>query len=356
MKKKILISTGGSGGHVIPATTICDHLKNEYEVVISTDLRGLRYLDVNNYKIFEVDTPKLKKSILLPFVIIKIFFLTLKSLFLLKKEKIQILISTGGYMSLPLCFAAKILNIKIFLLEPNMIIGRTNKFFLNFCKKIICYSNNIINFPNKFKDKLVISNPFIRKKYYEKKNFQEKADKIFTLMIIGGSQGAQIFDKIIHESIIKISKTKPLKIIHQTSIKNINFFKNFYSENKIENIVFNFDKNLDILLNQSDICITRAGASSLAEIAFLGIPFIAIPLPTSKDNHQFRNANYYKEKDCCWIIDQRNFEKNKFENFLLDLLKKEEDFFKKKRNLKNLNYQNTWNNVNQNLLKIINEN
>ena len=356
MKKKILISTGGSGGHVIPATTICDHLKNEYEVVISTDLRGLRYLDVNNYKIFEVDTPKLKKSILLPFVIIKIFFLTLKSLFLLKKEKIQILISTGGYMSLPLCFAAKILNIKIFLLEPNMIIGRTNKFFLNFCKKIICYSNNIINFPNKFKDKLVISNPFIRKKYYEKKNFQEKADKIFTLMIIGGSQGAQIFDKIIHESIIKISKTKPLKIIHQTSIKNINFFKNFYSENKIENIVFNFDQNIDILLSQSDLCITRAGASSLAEIALLKIPFIAIPLPTSKDNHQFENANYYKEKDCCWIIDQINFDKRIFEDLLLVLLKNKDDFLKKKKSLENLNYQNSWNNVNQNLLKIINEN
>ena len=67
MKKKILISTGGSGGHVIPATTIYDHLKNNYEVIISTDLRGLNYLDVENYKIFEIDTPKLNKSILLPY-------------------------------------------------------------------------------------------------------------------------------------------------------------------------------------------------------------------------------------------------------------------------------------------------
>ena len=355
MKVKILITTGGSGGHVIPATTIHDHLKKEYEVVISTDKRGLKYLDINKYKIFEIDTPKLDKSILLPLIILKVFFLTLKSLFILKQEKIQILISTGGYMSLPLCLAAKILNIKIFLLEPNMVIGRANKFFLNFCKKIICYSNNIIDFPNKFKNKLVISNPFIRKKYYEK-DYVEKIDKFFTVMIVGGSQGAQIFDKIIHESIVEISKTNPLKIIHQTNQKNVVSFKNFYSENKIKNIVFSFDQNLDILLKQSDICITRAGASSLAEIAFLNIPFIAIPLPTSKDNHQFKNANYYKDKDCCWVIDQINFEKQKFEDLLLDLLKKNEDFFKKKKNLENLNYQNTWNNVNQNLLKIINEN
>jgi UDP-N-acetylglucosamine--N-acetylmuramyl-(pentapeptide) pyrophosphoryl-undecaprenol N-acetylglucosamine transferase len=355
MKEKILISTGGSGGHVIPAITIHEHLKNEYDVVISTDLRGLKYLDGNTFKVFVVNTPKLNKSILIPFVILKVLFLTLKSLSLLKKEKIKILISTGGYMSLPLCLAAKILKIKIFLLEPNMIIGRANKFFLKFSEKIICYAKNIIGFPNKFQNKLTTLNPLIRKKYYDK-NFQEKKDKIFTVIIIGGSQGAQIFDKILHKAIIKISKIKSLKVIHQTNQKNIDFLKNFYSENGIENVVFNFDQNLNILLNQSDLCITRAGASSLAEIAFLKIPFVAIPLPTSKDNHQFENAKYYKNKNCCWIVDQINFDKLKFEDLLISILKNEDDFIKKKRNLESLNYQNTWNNVNQNLLKIINEN
>jgi len=175
-------------------------------------------------------------------------------------------------------------------------------------------------------------------------------------MIIGGSQGAQVFDKIIHESIVKISITNRLKIIHQTNQKNIDFLKNFYSENNIENIVFNFDKNLDLLLKQTDLCITRAGASSLAEIAFLNIPFIAIPLPTSKDNHQFENANYYKDQDCCWVIDQIDFKKQKFEDLLFDILNNENYILNKKKNLEKLNFQNTWNNVNQNLLKIINEN
>ena len=175
-------------------------------------------------------------------------------------------------------------------------------------------------------------------------------------MIVGGSQGAQIFDEIIHESIVKISKIKPLKIIHQTSQKKINFFKKFYSENNLENIVFNFDNNLDMLISQSDLCITRAGASSLAEIALLNVPFIAIPLPTSKDNHQFENANYYRDKDCCWIINQKSFDRQKFQSLLLDILKNKDDLTKKKKNLENLNYQNTWNNVNQNLLKILNEN
>ena len=111
-----------------------------------------------------------------------------------------------------------------------------------------------------------------------------------------------------------------------------------------------------MFLNQTDLCITRAGASSLAEIVFLNIPFIAIPLPTSKDNHQLENANYYKNKDCCWVIDQIDFNNQNFEDLLLDILKNEDIFLKKKNNLKNLNYQNTWNNVNQNLLEIIYEN
>ncbi len=355
MKRKILISTGGSGGHVVPAITVHDHLKNEYDIIISTDLRGLKYLDNKTFEVCIVDTPKLNKSIVLPLTIIKVFFLTFRSLFILKKKKIKILISTGGYMSLPLCLAAKILNIKIFLLEPNMIIGRANRFFLNFCEKIICYADNISGLPDKFQNKLEISPPFIKKNYH-KMIHKDKLDKMFTIIIIGGSQGAKVFDQIIHESILKISKTSLLKVIHQTNQKNVNFLKKFYSENKIENVIFSFEKNLNELIVQADLCITRAGASTLAEISFLKIPFIAIPLPTSKDNHQLKNANYYKNKDCCWIIDQINFDKEKFEDLLSNILKNKDDYFKKKKNLEILNYQNTWNNVNQNLLKIINEN
>ena len=355
MKRKILISTGGSGGHVIPAITMYDHLKENYDILISSDVRGLKYLDDKSYNTLVIDTPKLNNFILLPLSILKVFFLILRSLILLKKKEIQILISTGGYMSLPLCIAARILNIKIYLLEPNMVIGRANKFFLKFCKKIICYSENIISFPKEYKYKLKITNPLIRKKYYDKK-LKESNNEKFTLIIIGGSQGAQIFDKILHHSIIKVSKIKPLKVIHQTNQKNISDLKNLYLENNIDNTVFSFDQNLNLLIDQADLCITRAGASSLAEISLSKKPFIAIPLPSSKDNHQLENANYYKNKGCCWVVDQINFNKIKFEDLLVNILSNKKEILLKKNNLEKLNYQNTWNNVNQNLLNIINEN
>lgn len=169
-------------------------------------------------------------------------------------------------------------------------------------------------------------------------------------------QGAQIFDKILHESIIKVSKFKTLKVIHQTNQKNIDNLKNLYLENNIESTVFSYDQNLNLLIDQADLCITRSGASSLAEISLSEKPFIAIPLPSSKDNHQLENANYYKDKGCCWVIDQINFDKKKFEDLLLNILSNKDEILIKKNNLEKLNYQNTWNNVNQKILKIINEN
>ena len=355
MKSKILISTGGSGGHVLPAITIYDHLKSNYETLISTDLRGLRYLDKENYKHIIVNTPKFNNLLLFPFSFLKVVILTFKSLIILKKKNISILISTGGYMSLPLCLAAKILSIKIYLIEPNMVLGRANKFFLYFAKKLICYSKELINLPKKFEYKQNIIMPLIRKKYYDTDNYQNEGN-LFTITIIGGSQGAKIFDTLINELLVKISKICSLKVVHQTSEKNTYFLEKFYKVNKIENKVFTFDKNLNILLKQSDLCITRAGASSLAELSLLKIPFIAIPLPTSKDNHQFENAKYYKDKDCCWIINQENFNKPKFEELLIKLSGKKDEYLTKKINLERLNYQNTWNNVNQKLLEIFNEN
>ena len=202
--------------------------------------------------------------------------------------------------------------------------------------------------------KLITIRPLIRKKYYQITNY-EKQNSLFTIIIIGGSQGAKIFDSLINEILVKISNKYSIKVIHQTSEKNIFSLKNFYKENKIENKVFNFDQNLNELMRQSDLCITRAGASSLAELSLYNIPFIAIPLPTSKDNHQYENAKYYQDKDCCWIIDQNDFDKQKFEELLIKISIKKDEYLTKKNNLKELNYQNTWKNVNQKLLEIFNE-
>ena len=355
MKKKILISTGGSGGHVIPAKILIDHLNYNFEVIISTDKRGEKYLkDVANKKI-KIYTPKLNNLYLLPLNLVKILFLTFKSLFILKKNQIDILVSTGGYMSLPLCLAAKILLVKIFLLEPNMILGRANNFFLHFSEKIFCYTNSIKNFPSKFLNRIVLINPLVRFMFYEKLNNNIKKDK-FNFLVIGGSQGANIFDFEIKDSFKEISKSFPIKVTHQTSEQNVEKLKDFYFNHNIDCYVFSYEENFFNIINKTDFCITRGGASTLAELSLMNIPFLVVPLPTAKDNHQFENALYYKNNNSCWIIDQKNFNKKKLTQFFLNLLTNRNEYLKKRENLKKLNYQNSWNNVNQKILDTINAN
>ena len=354
MKKNYLITTGGSGGHVMPATILYDHLSKESKVIISIDKRGLRYLDKNIYDLKIIDTPKLNNIFFLPFSIIKILFLTFKSFFLLKDMKIEKVFSTGGYMSLPIILAAKILKLKIYLLEPNQVLGRANKYFLNSCKKIFCYSKKIKNFPVKFNNKISIIDPLVKEHIYDLK-LSDSINKKFTLLIVGGSQGAEIFDKTLKDIIINLSKKAQIKVIHQTSKKNVPYLTNFYTNNNVENKIFNFDNNFFSIIQQADLCITRAGASTLAELSIMNTPFIAVPLPFSKDNHQFENARYYEQNDCCWIIEQSALEAN-IEEVLKNILNNKTNYLKKKENLKKLNYQNTWNNVNQKILNIINEN
>ena len=354
MKDNFLITTGGSGGHVIPATIFCDHLSKRAKMIISTDKRGLKYLDKDAYTLEVIDTPKVDNIFFLPYSFIVIFFLTLKSFFFLKKKKIKKVFSTGGYMSLPVIFAARFLRIDIYLIEPNQVLGRANKFFLSFCKKIFCYSDRIKNFPHSEKKKLVIINPLVKDDIYKLNSSPKKKD-LFTLLVVGGSQGASIFDNNLKNSIVNISKKNSVEIIQQTNDRNISDLKNFYSNHNVKNKIFSFDKNFYTILHQVDLCITRAGASTLAELSVLNIPFIAVPLPTSKDNHQFENANFYKDNDCCWIIEQNSFD-NKIEQVLKEILEEKTEYRKKKENLKKINYKNTWNNVNEKILESINEN
>ena len=109
--KKILISTGGTGGHVIPAKIIEEHLRNNFEIYYSTDVRGLKYLSSEISKILIIDTPKINLSLYLPFRLIKLIYLIFQVYSFLKKERIDKVISIGGYMSIPVVVAAKILGL-----------------------------------------------------------------------------------------------------------------------------------------------------------------------------------------------------------------------------------------------------
>ena len=156
--------------------------------------------------------------------------------------------------------------------------------------------------------------------------------------------------------ITNLSKKHSIKIIQQTNKKNVLNLEKFYSDKNIKNFIFSFHDNFNEIIQETDLCITRAGASTLAELSKMNKPFLAVPLATAKDNHQFENARYYEKLNCCWIMSQKNFNSDNLEKFLKNILNDKSSYNIKKDNLKKLNFQNSWNNVNQKLLNIINEN
>ena len=358
MNKKILISTGGSGGHVIPATVLYDHLKNDATILMTTDLRGLKFFDNKKYQIKIINTPKLTSKFFLSFINgFHILFLMLKCIFLLKKKGINILISTGGYMSLPLCFAAYILNIKIYLFEPNMVLGRANSFFLKLSNKIFCYSKEIKKYPKKHINKIVLIDPLLRKFFYTPLEIDKKSiEQSVNILIIGGSQSAELFDTSLNKAIVDISKKYRLKIFHQTKSKNFKNLEYFYKKNNIENKVFTFDDDISDYFSKTNLCITRAGASTLSELTYLNIPYIAIPFRLAKDNHQFYNALFYKNKNCCWLITEEQLNDDLLTKTLIEIIENKVDYKGKKNSMKTFSYQNKWNNINQNIITTINEN
>ena len=176
------------------------------------------------------------------------------------------------------------------------------------------------------------------------------------LLIIGGSQGAELFDNKLKKSIISLSKKYKLNICQQTSSINKKNLEDFYNENNITYQLFNFEENILKFITNANLCITRAGAATLSELTFLNIPYLAIPYPSAKDNHQFQNALFYKKKNCCWILKQDEINEDILENNLINIIQNKDDYLSKKNSMRNFSYKNTWNNTNEKLISVINEN
>ena len=244
------------------------------------------------------------------------------------------------------------------MFEPNSVLGRSNRFALKFSTNIICQDENIKNFPAKYNFKKVVVEPILKKEIYNlKKNLISQKKEIKKILIIGGSQGASFFDKNITDLIIEILKKKEFEVVQQISNKNnLASIREKYDGCNISFKFIEFTNDVYELYNDIDLAITRGGASTLNELSFLNIPFISIPLPSAKDNHQFFNSEYYFKKNCCWVINQNQFELDKSSKIIFDIFDNYQNYSEKIKNLEKITKNNTWNNINNKIIEIVDEN
>ena len=134
---------------------------------------------------------------------------------------------------------------------------------------------------------------------------------------------------------IRLSENFKIEIYHQTSNENLKNLKNFYLKNNINFQVFSYTKNLHKIIKKCDFVITRSGASTINELVFLEKPFLAIPFPFAKDDHQYYNAKYYVEKNLGWLIRENKIQQNFLYKFIKNLIKNKKLLSQKKKICKN---------------------
>ena len=360
-KKKILVAVGGTGGHVFPGYNLAKHLsESNYDVELVTDRRGYKFLDgLKDLNINILPSSSLNKNNLIAktFSLFLILYSIVRSLKFLLFKRPSIIFGMGGYASFPICIAAKILRIKYIIYENNLIIGRANKMLSAGSNCILVSQRKLEGISEKYRNKVFEIGNIINKEILSFSNqvMEKKDNKKLNILVLGGSQAAQVFAEQLPEIFFNCSKKGiTIKIFQHCLASQNEKLNSFYKRTQIEFEIFNFSNNLIEYFSKADLAITRSGSSMLAELSNANIPFISIPLPSSADKHQQKNAKFYQDRDSTFVIDEQDLSYK-----LLPLIQKiynNSSLLKKiKESQVQYSDKNVYNNVNQILKKIIDE-
>jgi UDP-N-acetylglucosamine--N-acetylmuramyl-(pentapeptide) pyrophosphoryl-undecaprenol N-acetylglucosamine transferase len=359
MNKKIIFSTGGTGGHILPAIHLMKHFSSiGYEVLLVTDFRGKHFMksypEFTTY-ILNVEVISKKNLLKAMYSLALVFISIIKSIFILKKERPNLVFGLGGYASFPICFSSKFFNLPLLIYENNIVLGVANKYLSKISKKILVAKKIISNPLDKYKDKICEVGTILNKNITNNTLLKKKNNKdIFSILILGGSQGAEIFGTVVPPA-IKMLKDNGHKIMVNQQcipIQKVSIIE-FYNKNSIPNHIFEFEKNILDLFLSTDLAITRCGASSTAELVQTLTPFIAIPFPNSIHQHQYLNAKYYKDKGCCLLLEQEKFNTDSLFNLIEEHLKNRKKLDKIQDNMKKKLNTNVYSNIESEIRKLI---
>jgi len=324
---KIIISGGGTGGHIYPGIAIANYLKkiNPLNQILFVGAYGNMEMNrvpqagfkIHGLWISGLNRKKWWKNLFLP---LKIFVSIIQAILIWIKFRPNIMIGTGGYVSLPILFVGSIFKTKIVIQEQNYLPGISNKILSRFATIIaVSYENMERFFPNQ---KIIITGNPVRSSLIQAKQKINKIKKSNSLrefslniLVLGGSLGSKKINEVISKNLIFFEKNK-IKVIWQCGKNYFERYKNF--EDKFIKI-FPFLEQIESFYNESDIIISRAGALTISELCVVGKPSILIPSPNVSENHQFHNAKYLLDRNAAIVIDEKKIN-NEFLMHLYELI------------------------------------
>jgi UDP-N-acetylglucosamine--N-acetylmuramyl-(pentapeptide) pyrophosphoryl-undecaprenol N-acetylglucosamine transferase len=317
------------GGHFSPALSVIQNLKDnevfyvgrkytfEGDKAVSFEYQEITRLGI---PFFSLRTARLQrkftKHTIPSFGKLPIGFF--QSLLLLKKIKPDVVVSFGGYLSIPVGFAAYILKIPLVIHEQTFNVGFANKALAKFAKKIcISWETSEKYFP---KEKIVLTGNPIRREIVNGAVETRNKDLLPLIYITGGSSGAHVINQIIAKTVDKLSKK--YEVIHQTG--DSQRFKDYDLLTEIKsNLGEKFSKNYSIkkflnaeesarTLKSADLVIGRSGVNTVTELIYLNKPALLIPITFSQKNEQLRNAEYMKDLGLAEILDENSLTEELF--------------------------------------------
>ena len=312
-KIKVIVSGGGTGGHIFPAISIANAIKNKCpnaDILFfgAENRMEMEKVPAAGYPIIGLPVSGFDRKHLLKNI--KVLFRLFKSIRLadktVKSFSPDIAVGVGGYASGPTLWAAARRGIPTLIQEQNSYAGVTNKLLASKAKAIcVAYENMERFFP---KDRIILTGNPVRQELQNDTISREEAIRFFnldpskkTILVIGGSLGARTINNSIAAGIEKIPQN--IQLIWQSGKGYDTQAKKVLDEKKPENIKqMPFISRMDMAYKAADLVISRAGASSISELCLLGKPVILIPSPNVAEDHQTKNAQALSTKNAALMI------------------------------------------------------
>jgi UDP-N-acetylglucosamine--N-acetylmuramyl-(pentapeptide) pyrophosphoryl-undecaprenol N-acetylglucosamine transferase len=318
---------GGTGGHVFPGLAVAEFLKElGWQVSWLGTRKGLESrivpesgIEIDWLSIAGIRGKGLSSKLVTIVMLIKA---CVQAHEILRKRKPDVVLGMGGYVAGPGGLMAWLLGIPLVIHEQNRIPGTTNRLLARISSQILQA------YPNSFSMKLnakYTGNPLRKRLISASEQKHRQIEKEIRILVLGGSQGAQILNNIVPEAIAKFvalnDKSISVKIIHQTGDVQLLQVKSRYEAIGIQAKASSFIEDMVKVYQWADLVICRAGAMTVSEVSAMGLPAIFIPLPTAIDDHQTANARYLSDNGAALLLMQSELNPEKLAEYIVEILR-----------------------------------
>jgi UDP-N-acetylglucosamine--N-acetylmuramyl-(pentapeptide) pyrophosphoryl-undecaprenol N-acetylglucosamine transferase len=327
MTGAIVLSAGGTGGHLFPAQALAGELtRRGRRIVVMTDARFANYAtSFPGARIETVPSAPLN-SVTAPFRIASGIIQALNKLLRLKPAAV---IGFGGYPSVPVMLAASLLRVPTAIIEQNAVVGRANRLVMNQVKRVAA-AFPIARFAPRDKTKIVLTGNPLRPAVIQLWGAPYDApmpDAPLHLLVFGGSQGARAFSEVVPQAITRLPHTLKmrLRIVQQCRPEDIEIVRTIYANAEIRADLQPFFADLPQRMAEAHLVIGRSGAGTVAELMAIGRPAILVPLPHALDDNQTPNAQILSRAGAGWIVAQSEMSPDSLARMLTEIFARPDD-------------------------------